>query len=130
MRKKFYDVAGIIEDYTQNDMGLEGICSKYHVGKLKVKEILGAHGIAIKKKGKQPLNENFIVKDWKTEKYTEEIGYEYIAIDRNTEFETKDYLNRGGVLTTYIRKTYGVETPSLYDRRLYYMRTGNYWWEQ
>ena len=130
MRKKIYDVAGIIEDYTQNEMGLEGICSKYHIGKLKAKEILGAHGIPIKKKGKQSLDEDFVVKDWKTEKYIEEIGYEYIATDPNTDFETKDYLNRAGVLTTYIRKTYGVETPSLYDRRLYYMRTGNYWWEQ
>lgn len=39
-------------------------------------------------------------------------------------------MNAGGFLTSYINKTYGVEIPTLYDRRMYYMRTGNYWWEQ
>lgn len=33
-------------------------------------------------------------------------------------------------MTTYINKQYGIEIPTLYDRRMYYMTTGNYWWEQ
>lgn len=130
MRRKIYDIVGMIEDYTQNGMGLEPICAKYHIGKVKLKEMFGVHGIQLRKKGKQPLEDDFVVKDWKTEKYPDESGYEYIAVDKNTEFETRDYLNRAGVLTSYIRKQYGVKVPSLYERRLYYMRTGNYWWEQ
>ena len=39
-------------------------------------------------------------------------------------------MNEAGLLTTHIKNTYNVEIPSLYDRHIYYMKTGNYWWEQ
>ena len=39
-------------------------------------------------------------------------------------------MNNGGFLTSHIKREYGVEIPTLYDRRVYYMKTGNYWWEQ
>ena len=124
------NIKELVKDYTENDFGLEGLCSKYHIGKLKVKALLMANGIEIKKRGKQPLNETFVVPNFHIRKYEEHYGFHYEAIDENTNFSTKDYMNNGGVLTSYIKRQYGIPTPTLYDRRMYYMRTGNYWWEQ
>lgn len=130
MTKTEINTHKLVEDYTVNNMGLEAICTKYHIGKLKAKAILAENGVSIKKKGKQPLNEDFVVKDFKQRKYVEHDGYHYEAIDKHANFRTRDYMNAGGFLTSHIKKQYDVETPTLYDRRMYYMRTGNYWWEQ
>lgn len=124
------DIKELIDDYTINNCGLNFICQKYKIGKLKAKALLSANGIEIKKKGKQTLNEEFIVKDFREKKYQEKDGFHYIAVDKNNGITYNDYMNNGGKLTTHIKNIYGIKTPSLYDRRLYYMRTGNYWWEQ
>lgn len=124
------DIKELINDYTINNCGLNFICQKYKIGKLKAKALLSANGIEIKKKGKQILNEEFIIKDFREKKYQEKDGFHYIAVDKNNGITYNDYMNNGGKLTTHIKNVYDIETPSLYDRRLYYMRTGNYWWEQ
>ena len=129
-RKTNFQVDDLINDYVNNGMGVEPICAKYHIGKVKVRQILKVNGIEMKKVGGQALNEDFLVKDFRTKKYEKHEGYHYEAVDKKTQFKTKDYMNKAGVLTTYIEETYGISTPTLYDRRLYYMRTGNYWWEQ
>lgn len=129
-KKSIVDVKSLVEDYV-GGMGIYDVCEKYHVGKLKVKAILAENGIEMRKKGKQPMDKSdFVVSDYHVKKYEEHEGYHYVAIDRKNGYTTKDYMNAGGFLTTYIEKEYGVETPTLYDRRLYYMKTGNYWWEQ
>ena len=120
----------ICDEYQNGRDGVEVLCKKYHVGKIRIKEILKRNNIGIKRRGKQELNEEFVVSDWKIEKYPKlENGF-YVAVDKESGFTTKDYMNNGGVLTTHIRTAYNVDTPTLYDRRMYYMRTGNYWWEQ
>ena len=120
----------ICDEYQNGRDGVEALCKKYHVGKIRIKEILKKNNIRIKRRGKQELNEEFVVSDWKIEKYPKlENGF-YVAVDKESGFTTKDYMNNGGVLTTHIRTAYNVDTPTLYDRRMYYMRTGNYWWEQ
>ena len=120
----------LIEDY-KNGMGIYDVCEKYHIGKLKVKQILSENGVEIRKRGKQSLNtDNFVVKDFHIEKYKEEDGFHYIAVDKNNGKSYNDYMNNGGFLTTHIKKVYGIDIPSLYDRRMYYMKTGDYWWEQ
>lgn len=124
------DIKELIDDYTINNCGLNFICQKYKIGKLKAKSLLSANGIEIKKKGKQTLNEEFIIKDFREKKYQEKDGFHYVAVDKNNGITYNDYMNNGGKLTTHIKNIYGIKTPSLYDRRLYYMRTGNYWWEQ
>ena len=120
----------ICKEYRESNIGVEAIALKYHVGKPKVKEILLKNGIEIKKRGAQASKEVFLIPDWKIEKYQKVSGKHYVAIDRNSGYRTNDYMNAGGFLTTHINKTYAVEIPTLYDRRMYYMRTGNYWWEQ
>lgn len=128
--KNILDEKLICNEYTETEIGVEAMALKYHVGKKKIKEILTRNGVEIKKRGGQQLKEVFVVSNWKVEKYPDVEGKKYVAVDKKTGFSTFDVNNRGGVLTTYINKTYSIKIPTLYDRRMYYMRTGNYWWEQ
>lgn len=131
MRSKVdIDVESLISDYVKEGLGTEALATKYHIGKLKVKAILKANNIPLKKRGAQSSNEVFVVKDASIEKYSPKEGFHLEVYDKNTDFRTKDYKNNSGALTTYIKQTYNVPTPSLYDRQMYYKRTGNYWWEQ
>ena len=131
MKKKvILDEVQICQEYISGRDGVETLCKKYHVGKLRIKDILKRNNIELKKRGKQELKEDFVVSDWRIKKYPNIDGFYYIAIDNENGFTTKDYMNSAGVLTTHIKKYYNVDAPSLYDRRMYYMKTGNYWWEQ
>lgn len=129
--KKNVNPDELIRDYIENDMGLYALCEKYNIGKARIKKILSDHGVPIKRRGKQPLKKDeLVVEDYHIDKYKPIDGYHYVAVDRENGTVYNDYMNNGGYLTTHIRNHYGVETPTLYDRRRYYMRTGNYWWEQ
>ena len=123
------DITSIIEDY-QNGMGAEKLALKYHVGKLKIKTILIENGIELKKRGGQKQNVTYVVPDWKIEKYPSVDDYYYVAVYKSDGKEFCDHMNQGGFLTSYIKEKEGIEIPTLYDRRKYYMETGNYWWEQ
>lgn len=121
----------IIKDYTENGMGIYPLCEKYKVGKIKIKTIFEKYNIEVKSKGKQPLDKSsFVVSDFKIKKYPIIDNCHYLIYDENTDFISTDIDNKGGVLTSYIEKQYNIPTPTLYDRRMYYMNTGNYWWEQ
>lgn len=120
----------IVKDYTDNKLGIYPICEKYHIGKIKLKQILSKYEIALNNRGKQPLDIEFKVKDFREKKYIDTDKVYHVAYDEKTDFESPDIDNNGGTLTTYIEKQYGVKTPTIYDRRKYYMTTGNYWWEQ
>ena len=124
------NIKNIIEDYTDNNFGIDGICKKYHIGKLKVKKILGDNGIPLKKRGNQSLNKSYVIEDWKVKKYDYVPNHHYIAKYKSDGKVFNDYMNAGGFLTSYIREKENIEIPSLYDRREYYRLTGNYWWEQ
>lgn len=123
------DELNIIEDYTINNIGIYPICKKYKVGKIKVKYILKKYNIPLNTRGKQALNKHYKVSDWKNIKYLPVDGYHYIVFDENTGFQSYDINNKGGNLTTYIERQYG-KRETLYKRRIHYMMTGNYWWEQ
>lgn len=127
---KNINVSELINDYVNGNMGVCQLCSKYHIGKVKAKNFLKANGVEMKKRGGQKVDEHFVVPDFHIKKYNDEEGFHYMAVDEKTGFSTNDYMNNGGHLTSYISKEYGVKIPTLYDRRLYYMRTGDYWWEQ
>lgn len=119
----------IIKEY-KDGVGAEKLALKYHVGKIKIKNILIENGIELRKRGGQKLNNIYKVSDWKIEKYPQIEGFHYVAIFKENGKEFNDYMNQGGYLTSYIKDNIGIEIPTLYDRRKYYMETGNYWWEQ
>lgn len=120
----------ICKEYLETNVGIEKLALKYHLGKKKIKDILFENNITIKNKGGQNLKKQYTILDYKIEKYPKENGYHYIAKDKNSDFSTNDYMNKSGVLTSYIKKNYNVKIPNLHYRRQYYMETGNYWWEQ
>lgn len=120
----------IVKDYV-GGMNLYDVCAKYHIGKLKVKDILKSNGVELRKRGKQACDKSgYVVSDFHIKKYKAEDGFYYVAIDKENGVSYNDYMNEAGLLTTHIKNTYNVEIPSLYDRHIYYMKTGNYWWEQ
>jgi len=120
----------LINDY-KSGMGIYDVCEKYHIGKLKLKKILSDNGVELRKKGKQPMDKSlFVVADYRVKKYKEHEGYHYVAVDKIDSTRYNDHMNNAGLLTTHIEKVYHIEIPTLYDRRKYYMETGNYWWEQ
>ncbi len=124
------EVENLIMDY-KDGMGIYEVCAKYHIGKVKLKKILSENGVELRKKGKQPMDKSsFVVNDYHIKKYEEHDGFHYVAVDKKTGVSYKDYMNNAGLLTTHIEREYGAEIPTLYDRRKYYMETGNYWWEQ
>lgn len=115
----------------ESGIGVTPLCERFKVGKLKIKSILKENGIEMKKAGGQKQKTENVVEDWRIDKYCNiEDGYHYIYEDTNGDFSSPDIKNTSGILTTYIKNRYGVDVPSLFDRRKYYMRTGNYWWEQ
>lgn len=120
----------IANEYVKSQIGVEKLANKYHVGKLKIKEILKEFNIDIKKRGGQPLNEKFIIDDPKIKKYVNSNDYHYVVVDKNTDWQSKDIENRGGFITSYIKKQYKIDIPPLYERDKYYKLTGDYWWEQ
>lgn len=125
------DIKSIINDYVNNGLGVVPISEKYHIGKLNVKKILSDNEIQMKNRGNQKTDKSgYKVIDYHILKYHEIDGSHYVAVDRNDGYRTTDYMNHGGFLTSHIEKVYHIEIPSLYDRRKYYMKTGNYWWEQ
>lgn len=120
----------LINDY-KSGMGIYDVCNKYHIGKLKLKKILSDNGVELRKKGKQPMDKSsFVVSDYRVKKYKGHKGYHYVAVDKTDGTRYNDHMNNAGLLTTHIEKVHHVEVPTLYDRRKYYMETGNYWWEQ
>ena len=122
------DTEQLVKDY-QNGKGIYDICEIYHIGKIKAKKILADNNVEMRKKGGQSLNKKYVVKDSKQEKYLPINGEHYIAKYKTTDYQTNDYMNAGGHLTSYIKECEGIEIPTLYDRTEYYKETGNYWWE-
>lgn len=121
----------ICEEYQTQNIGIEALGKKYHVGKIKIKNILQKNNIPIKKKGGQ-LEAGFIrqyIED--KEKYKPTTEYYWVVIDcKNEQFISDDVYNRSGALTTYIKKTYDINIPTLFYRKKYYQQEGKYWWEQ
>ena len=122
------DAEQLIKDY-QDGKGIYDICEIYHIGKIKAKKILAENNVELRKKGGQSLNKKYIVTDSKQEKYLPVNDEHYIAKYKTTDYQTNDYMNAGGHLTSYIKEHEGIEIPTLYDRTEYYKETGNYWWE-
>lgn len=128
MKKNKLNVDDILNLYNKG-YGVEKIATELKVGKKRIYEFLKLNNFDTSKK-RSILQKNYIVEDWKIEKYPNEAGFHYIAKYRDDGKEFNDYMNQGGFLTSYIKEKNKINIPTLYDRRKYYMETGNYWWEQ
>lgn len=122
------DEKQLLEDYNTS-LGLDGICKKYHIGKLRAKEIIEKNGGSIRNPSSGKIRAK-AVDSWRIEKYPTVSGYHYVAKSKIDDYTSLDYMNKGGFLTSHIKEKLGIEKPTLYARRKYYEETGNYWWEQ
>lgn len=114
----------------QNGAKLLDICNEYKIGKLKAKDILKRNNVELRDSHSPRIQRNFIVSDYHIKKYSDNENYYYVAISKIDGTEFIDCNNEGGHLTSHIKEKTGIEIPTLYDRRIYYQTTGNYWWEQ
>lgn len=119
----------IVEEYSNGSVMTE-LLKKYHLGKLKLIDLLKRNGVYSPGRRKSKVTESIESGDYKINKYHQKDGFHYVAVlkdDSSVVF--KDYMNTSGILTSFIKKKYGVES-TLYERRCYYVSTNNYWWEQ
>lgn len=124
------DEKTICELYVTTKIGIESLALQYHVGKKRIKQILEKNNIQLKQRGGQSHKQELVIIDPTIVKYENTEHYTYIVVDKLTSFKSNDINNKGGVLTTYLKKQYNIVVPSLYERNKYYMKTGDYWWEQ
>lgn len=120
----------ICQEYQTQIISLDVLSKKYHIGKIKLKQILSNNNVPLRKRGGQQVccESKF---NYSIPKYLNTSDYHYKVIDENNPlFISYDLMNNGGVLTSYINKRYNIVIPSLYERRKYYEQTGLYWWEQ
>lgn len=123
------DKTALCLEYANTDISIDALAAKNKIGKKRLQDLFKKYNV--KKVSRQnTITDRYNAGEFKKEKYTPIDNKEYIVYDPLTTFESKDINNKGGVLTSYIEQTYGVATPPIYDRRIYYMMTGNYWWEQ
>ncbi len=113
----------LCDDYNSG-MTLKEVSDKYNISTYRIVKIMGKYGIMPRNKGGLKIS-----KKTKVELKAND-GFHYVAIDRNTKFETRDYLNKAGVLTSYIRNQYHVDVPTIHFRKKYKEEHGKEWWEQ
>lgn len=132
MKKKLFneeETRNIINDYL-NNVKIYDLCEKYKIGKLRLHEILDENQIK-QRKDLKIKNDDNVITDKDYEKYPLNDDIEYVVYDeKNPNFHTTDIKNLSGVITRYIKEEYGVELPSVYKRNKYFLKTGNYWWEE
>lgn len=121
----------VVSDYISQQVSVHTLAAKYHIGAIKVRQILNEANVERRKRGGQLKNKKFLIQDYNTPKYIPRDGYQYVCRPKDGgNFQTTDTLNKSGCITSYIAKHFGVAIPSLKERHEYYQTTGNYWWEQ
>lgn len=122
----------IISKYSKEKQSVSQIAADYHVARKRVKEILDKNSVERwgGKGGSKTSDKKYVVTDTNVKKFVPRDGYHYECIAKDgSGFKCKDVDNRGGFLTSYLRKC-GIDVPSVYHRNEYYKKTGKYWAEQ
>jgi hypothetical protein len=121
----------IIESYRLNNIGIETICKKYNVGKLKIKTILVNNGVQIKSRGGQVID-NSTKKINNTNVIQYESNNNSVVVCKKTGVIFSDVNNLSGVLTEHIKKLYS-DAPipkNTYQRKKYELKHGKKWYEE
>ena len=110
----------LIKLYTEGGLSIEGLCSKFKIGKLKVKKILNNNDIPLNKKGGQ---KRIILKGVCMDQYN---GKSLKCLKTGKVID--DVHNKSGSVTTHIKNTYDIELQSRYIRGRDGKISGNYWY--
>jgi hypothetical protein len=111
----------IVKLYVEESLSINDICKKFHIGKLKVKEILNKNNIQLNKKGGQKKH---LIIDIDYAKYKNKV-----LKCKKTDKIINDTLNRSGFVLTHLKNVYGLNLPSLYKRQMITKTTGKLWYE-
>jgi len=123
----------IINLYSNQNVGIEKLCERFNVGKVKIKDILKKYEVPIKKRGGQVVIGNSSeIEGGKSSFYKANKGKKLVAICKKTGISYQDINNLSGILTTHIIKEYeDVEIPNnTYQRKKYESINGKKWFEE
>lgn len=112
-------------DLYKSGESVDVICTRYKMGKLKVKSILTSAGVSIRRKGgvvrfKHEYQELLIPANE---------GCFVIAVCRKTGKEFTDYSNQSGVLTRHL-KDLGYPILKSFEGVSFYRKNGHHWYQQ
>ena len=112
----------IIDLYLNNRLGIEELCKKFKVGKLKIKKILSDNNIPLKKKGGQIKN---IFTPFNHDKYKNK----YLKCKKTGKI-IKDTGNKSGFVLTHLSSIYDLPKLSKFKRFNISQTTGLYWYDE
>lgn len=127
------DEYNIINEYVNKNIGIESLCEKYKVGKLKIKDILNRYNTPIKNKGGQIITgDSSIIEKSNIKRYTPSEGKKIVAKCKKTGKLFDDANNLSGILTEYILEEYeNTQIPkNTYQRKKYENEHGKKWFEE
>lgn len=112
-------IENIIHDYVNENRGIEELCSKYRLGKVKIKHILIENNVELKKRGGQ---KKIIETPLKHDLNGKSLSCKICKKTFN------DIENRSGSITSHIRECYPeIEIPSKLKRSNYKKINGEFW---
>lgn len=121
----FEDKQKICEEYKSST--IEDLSRKFKISNSRVKTILKENGVEIKNpfaSQNEMSYDNFAAK-----RFPHVDGFHYVAKSKKDGTIIKDYLNKGGFLSQYLKRTYGMIAPPTYAR-MQYMKTHNELWQE
>jgi hypothetical protein len=128
------EINSIINEYQENNIGVDSLATKYKVGKLKIRSILSSNNIAIKNKGAQvTIGNSTEIEKSKIKIYeASDRTKEMVAICKKTGKPYDDINNLSGALTRHILEFFdNVSIPkNTYQRKKYEIITGKKWFEE
>ncbi len=124
----FEDKQNICNEY-KSGVSIKTLYQKYNVGDRRIKNILTENNIIINDSHKKiSSNDDYIEKN--IQRFPFHIGYKYLArliSDHNICFD--DYLNKSGILISYIKNKLNIEIPSLFLRKKFFHLNNKQWYE-
>lgn len=112
----------VIDLYTHKNFGIEELCSKFKVGKLKIKKILLDNNIPLRKKGGQVKN---IDLPFNYERYQDKV-----LKCKKTGKIFNDIDNKSGSIFIHLNNIYDLPKISKFKRNIITKTTGLYWYDQ
>lgn len=120
------DKQKICEEYKTST--IEDLAKKYRISDKRIKTILKENGVEIKNpfaSQNEMSYDNFAAK-----RFPHVDGFHYVAKSKKDGTIVKDYLNKSGSLSQYLKQTYEMVIPTTYERMQYMRKHGELWQEQ
>lgn len=116
----------IIQEYNKG-FSIRSLSLKYNIDRFELSELLKINDVEIRNRNQIKFNFRYNSEKYKTNKNNER----YVAIDKNNpSVKIYDVNNKSGKISKYLKETYSIETPNVYQTHKYFMLNGEYWYEK